>query len=198
MGNNSSPSRHNFKPFSSSGSQSTIISSSVSCKDCSTTSSAIPSTISQAPPTLSTSKNEEDLYTCPTPPPPPHSISFSVSNSIVHQSVASSPFYEVIPVSSPSTSVFNILPVVVFVVMLVSLFIMLVPITVFVVFMYYKNRTRRISNSRPIFKVRRHYSRNPSKKLNALLKPTNKGFTQVRTYDSQSDDDEEVTVFQKT
>ena len=156
-------------------------------------SSIIP-TISQAPPTIPTSKIEEDMYTCPTPPPPPHSISFSVSNSIL-QSVTSSPFFEIIPVSS-SISGSNILLVGVFIVTLVSLFILLVVISVFLLFKYYKN-TRRISNSRPIFKVRRHYSRNPSKKLNALLKPAKKGFTQVRTYDSESDD-EEFTVFQKT
>lgn len=165
------------------------------------------STIGQAPPTIPTSKIEEDKYTCPTPPPPPHSISFSMSNTIVRQLVTSSelvtssPLFEIIsePSSLPGSNTLPIFPVAIFIVILVSLFILLVVISVFVVFKYYKNHTRRISNSRPIFKVRRHYSRNPSKKLNALLKPTNKGFTQVRTYDSESDDDdEEFTVFQKT
>ena len=199
MGNNSSPSHHNFNPSSSNSSQ-----SSVSCKDCSTTSSSvissIMSTIGQAPPTMPTSKIEEDKYTCPTPPPPPHSISFSMSNTIVRQLVTSSPLFEIIsvPSSLPGSNTLPVFPVAIFIVILVSLFILLVVISVFVVFKYYKNHTRRISNSRPIFKVRRHYSRNPSKKLNALLKPTNKGFTQVRTYDSESDDDEEFTVFQKT
>jgi hypothetical protein len=56
------------------------------------------------------------------------------------------------------------------------------------------------SPKRPVFNVRRFYSRNPTiKRLNGsglLTGSDRKGFTQIRTYDSETD--EEITVFQKT
>ena len=45
--------------------------------------------------------------------------------------------------------------------------------------------------------VHRHYSIDPKKKLETLLRPGSKGFTKVRTYDSDSGGDDEFTVFEK-
>lgn len=44
----------------------------------------------------------------------------------------------------------------------------------------------------------RRRQRNPRKTLDQLLQPAHSGFTRVKTYDSDSEDNADVTIFQKT
>ena len=44
----------------------------------------------------------------------------------------------------------------------------------------------------------RRRQKNPRKTLDQLLQPAHSGFTRIKTYDSDSEDNADVTIFQKT
>lgn len=86
-------------------------------------------------------------------------------------------------------------PVLATVTVLVIMFTIIFLLLALVLFVRYRKRSN--GHHQTTFKVQRHYSRNPKKKLDVLLHSDKKnGFSRVRTFDSESD--EEFTVFQKT
>lgn len=132
----------------------------------------------------SNSSHVEPPPTCPRPPPPVTTIA-----------IGATPCRSCTDKGSEATETTSSrqemsLPVMGFVIVLVLTVILLALVTGLVLFVRYRKR----SSHRPMFNVRRFYSRDPKKKLEGLL--GKKGFTKVSTYDSETD--EEITVFQKT
>ena len=147
---------------------------------------------------------EEETYLCPRPPPPPISLN-TVTNGTGSQhtpslalsdpslpSQTSHQTQDTLGNTKNSISVFPVAILVIIMLVILSLIILLVGFVAI--------RKRRSGLNRPLFKVRRHYSRHPKKKMDVLLQATGsvgkKGFTQLKTFDSESE--EEFTVFQKT
>ena len=163
-----------------------------------------PSSMSLTTPSCQPSPLEEDTYLCPRPPPPPISLN-TVTGGTASQyipSVVLSDFplptqssdesHGVIRGTKSSISVFPVAVLVIIMLIILSLILLLVGFVAI--------RKKRSGLNRPLFNVRRHYSRHPKKRMDVLLHSSGsggkKGFTQLKTFDSESE--EEFTVFQKT
>lgn len=139
-------------------------------------------------------------YICPRPPPPP--IKCCPSSTAHSSNCVPCPQPSLIsdvPINGDSNAhnkrSVPVLPILLAITMMVTIFILTLALVLFV---RYRKKGAELSG-RPLFNVRRHYSRNPRKRLDVLLNSTGekkKGFSRVRTFDSESD--EEFTVFQKT
>ncbi|XP_003388865.3 PREDICTED: peptidyl-glycine alpha-amidating monooxygenase-like [Amphimedon queenslandica] len=153
----------------------------------------------------SSSPLEEDTYLCPRPPPPPISLNTTATGGTASQytpsvvlsdpSLPSQTSDQTQSTSGSTKSSISVLPVAILVIIMLMILSLILLLVGFVAI-----RKKRSSLNRPLFKVRRHYSRHPKKRMDVLLQATGsggkKGFTQLKTFDSESE--EEFTVFQKT
>lgn len=147
-----------------------------------TSSSSAPTTVTDTPPshqqqeepTQSEDEQQEDdvEYTCATAPP-------QCTGSVCLPQA----------VSTDEEKQVNVVGIV------LPLVLLGLPVLVTLVIVIWCYVSRRYSSLRRSIRRRR---KDPRKTLDRLLQPAHSGFTRIKTYDSESDDNADVTIFQKT